>query len=125
MITIGFFNQIDNLPEVVFKPSLKDLEQTKSQNIKITPFDEDNINKYIQYKDTIGVICYSEVEFICVAKCGVKYAIADFNIAKILQKIADNYLYDTKVLAIIDSKEEIAKAAHSEIDGVILRSLLE
>jgi hypothetical protein len=35
-----------------------------------------------------------------------------------VQKIADNYLYDTKVLAKINTIEEIEKAALDEIDGV-------
>jgi len=39
-----------------------------------------------------------------------------------LQKIADNYLWDMKILAIISSEDEIEEIALLEIDGAVVRA---
>ena len=42
-----------------------------------------------------------------------------------IQKIADNYMYDSKNLVIIDSNEEFENITKNEIDGVIYRDLIK
>ena len=44
--------------------------------------------------------------------------------AKIIQKIADNYMFDSKILQIISSDEDIEKIALNEIDGCIYKEVL-
>ena len=124
MITLGFFTEIDNHPKVVFKPSLSGIDQTPAGSIVVTPFDRADMEKYEQYAPVLGLIVYSPTDFIVAAKCGVRYAVASYGLAKLIQKIADNYLYDTRVLALIEEEEEIEQAAMDEIDGVISSHLL-
>lgn len=50
---------------------------------------------------------------------GAKYCISALNVAKSIQQIADDYLFDTKNLVQITSSEMIYEAALSRIDGVI------
>lgn len=47
-----------------------------------------------------------------------------FNLAKTCQNIADSYLFDSKILAIINSEEEIESIALNCIDGAIFLSAL-
>lgn len=54
-----------------------------------------------------------------------KYIIANKSLAKEVQKVADNYMFDTKVLAIIESNEEFEQIALDEIDGVIYKNILD
>lgn len=124
MITLGFFESIDNHPKVLFKPNLTGLDTTPAGSIVLTTFNRADLTTYESYAPVLGIIVYSMTEFIAVAKCGVKYAVAGYGLAKQLQKAADNYLYDTRVLAIIDKEEEIEQAAIDEIDGVILADLI-
>lgn len=124
MITLGFFESIDNHPKLVFKPSLAALDTTPAGSIILTPFNMKDIEAYERYAPVLGIIVYSVKEFVVAAKCGVRYAIATFDLAKTLQKTADNYLYDTKVLMIIENEEEIEHAALNEIDGVIRAELI-
>ena len=42
-----------------------------------------------------------------------------------LQKIAENYLFDAKILALIDFEEEINKMCEIGVDGVIYGSILK
>ena len=48
------------------------------------------------------------------------YLIADKELATQLMPIAQNYLFDTQVLAIIESESEIETMALAGVDGVIL-----
>lgn len=124
MITLGFFESIDNHPDVLFKPNLNGLDETPAGSIVITTFNRDDITRYEAYAPVLGIIVYSLKEFIVAAKCGVAYAIAGYDLAKVLQKAADNYLYDTKVLAIIEEEDAIEQAALDELDGVINATIL-
>ena len=54
----------------------------------------------------------------------VKYIISEKNLSCEIQKIADNYMFDSKNLVIIDSNEEFEQTAISQIDGVIYRELI-
>ncbi len=124
MITLGFFTKLKSHPKVVFKPSLAGIEQTPAGSIVITPFERGDIAAYETYAPVLGLVVYSMTDFIIAAKCGVKYAVASYGLAKSLQQAADHYLYDTRVLALIDEEAEIEQAARDELDGVIAASLL-
>ena len=124
MITLGFFETIDNHPTVIFKPGLTGLDTTPAGSIVITPFNRKEIEAYEAYAPVLGLIVYTLGEFIIAAKCGVQYAVCPYELAPTLQKAADNYLYDTKVLAIVEDEDAIEQAARDELDGVIRADLL-
>ncbi|WP_297812775.1 hypothetical protein [uncultured Helicobacter sp.] len=46
----------------------------------------------------------------------------DINLAKSLQKLAETYLFDAKILLCIQKEEEIEKIAEYGIDGVLFAS---
>jgi hypothetical protein len=56
---------------------------------------------------------------------GAKYMLCEETIALIVQPIAQEYLFDTRVLVPIDNKKEIAKIAKSGIDGVIFTEAID
>lgn len=56
---------------------------------------------------------------------GAKYIVVKPVLAKEIQNLAENYMFDSKVLAIISDASEIEAIAKDEIDGVIYRDLLE
>ena len=49
-----------------------------------------------------------------------KYMVASKSLAKELMPIAQNYLFDTQVLAIIGHDDEIEEMARVNLDGVLL-----
>ncbi|WP_457743662.1 hypothetical protein [Sulfurimonas sp.] len=53
---------------------------------------------------------------------GASYIIVEQNLAKTAQKIAENYLFDAKILAHIDNENEIEELILLGIDGVICPS---
>ena len=50
---------------------------------------------------------------------GTKYIVCEEDAALIIQPIAQEYLFDTRILVLIHDEKEIAKIARSGIDGVI------
>ena len=49
-----------------------------------------------------------------------RYIIVDKEMAKTAQNIAENYLFDAKILVKIESEDEIEEIAILGIDGVLL-----
>ena len=64
-------------------------------------------------------------EAIYASNFNAKYIICENELAKKLQKIADNYMWDSKILTIIKSSDDLEKVAIEEIDGAIYSDLLE
>ena len=50
---------------------------------------------------------------------GAKYIICEEDDALMIQPIATDYMFDTRILVLIHSEKEISKIARSGVDGVI------
>jgi len=50
---------------------------------------------------------------------GAKYIICEEDDALMIQPIAQEYLFDTRILVLIHSEKEISKIARGSVDGVI------
>lgn len=72
-----------------------------------------------------GVLVCSLKEAIYANALNAKYIVCKRDIAKQIQAVAENYMYDAKVLAIIENNDELEAVANDEIDGVIYSTLLE
>ena len=71
-----------------------------------------------------GVIVQNTLEVIYAHNLEAKYIIVPKEIAKQMQELADNYMFDSKILAIISDTKEIAEVAKQHIDGIIYKDLL-
>ncbi len=115
LIPHGAFDYID---------SIMDIEHTQANSTLIFNYDE-NLLVYARKNHLNSAVIVSSIKeaIYCNAlKCD--YIICDKKLMKNIQKVAENYMFDSKVLAIIEDSEEIEKVALSEIDGVIYSSLL-
>lgn len=107
-----------------FVDSILDIEHTQPNSTLIFNYDE-NLLLYTRKNNLNCAIVVSNIkEAIYCNALNAKFVICDKKLAKSIQKVAENYMFDAKVLAIIDDSEEIEKIALSEIDGVIYSSLL-
>lgn len=122
MIIIGDeyipFETIENIK------TIEDIKSTKPNSTLIFNFNKDImvycINNSIEY----GVKVNSIVEIIYANSLEAKYILPNNSILEISQKLADSYMFDSKILATISKIEEIEEIAIKEIDGVIYNSLL-
>ena len=122
MILIG-----DNLiphKEFSFIDSILDIEHTVANSTLIFNYDENLLLFCRKNALSTAIVVSNITEAIYCNALDSKYIICDKKIAKSIQKIAENYMFDAKVLAMIESRDEIEKIALNEIDGVIYTSLL-
>ena len=104
--------------------SIEEIKKTSPASTVLFDFDFDLL-KYTKANDiNSAVLAHSIKEVIYAHNLGAKYIIPRVNILIQSQKIADNYMFDSKILAVIEDSEEIEKIALDEIDGAIYKGLL-
>lgn len=87
-------------------------------DIKLMKYCEENSIEY-------GVIVSSIKESIYANSLDAKYIICEKNISSQLQKLATNYMFDSKVLAKIENDTQIEEVALENIDGAIYKDILK
>ena len=99
---------------------IDDIANTKPNSFVLFDYDID-LMKYC-YKNNIdyGVNIFSIKEAIFANSLGAKFILSPKEFAIILQPIVQNYMFDSKNLAIIKSEDEIEELALKEVDGVII-----
>lgn len=111
--------------EELFKiNSTNDIKNTKANSTVLFTYC-DEISKYcFENEISFAVVVNSIKEAVYSSNLNAKYIIANKELSKELQKIADNYMYDAKILAIIESSDEFEEIAKAQIDGVIYKNLI-
>ncbi|MDD2699129.1 MAG: hypothetical protein PHF17_10040 [Arcobacteraceae bacterium] len=104
---------------------IKDIVHTSS-NTTLLFFYNLDLMEYC-FKNTLpyAVILNSIQEAVFANNLGAKYLITDEHKSKTIQTVAENYMFDSKVLSIIDGIEMIENVAINGIDGVIYKKILE
>ncbi len=85
-------------------------------------FDEKNldiINHAVLNSVKVAVFVKNITETLYASSLGASYIIIEKELAKTTQNIAENYLFDAKILALIEEEEEIEELALLGVDGVI------
>jgi hypothetical protein len=122
MILIG--DKLVPFEDIFFIKNIKEIKNTKANSTVLFDFNEEILIYCYKNELASAVIVNSIKEAIYCNNLNVKYIISEKELAIELQKVADNYMYDSKILAIIDSNEELEQVAKLEIDGIIYRNLI-
>ena len=123
MIIIG--DNFVPFENISFISSIDDIKNTKANSTLIFFYDAELLKYSYENDLSSAVIVTSITEAIYCNSLNAKYIISDKHLAIQLQKIADNYMYDSKNLVIISSNEEFEDVVKDEIDGVIYKDLLK
>jgi hypothetical protein len=104
--------------------SIEEIKNTSSNSTLIFEY-SNNLENFIFCKENnipYGVIINEIKELIFIANLNAKYAFT-YNLekAKIFQKIAENYLLDTKIIFLASSLDEIENLVQYQIDGIKLK----
>ncbi|MDX9900267.1 MAG: hypothetical protein RBT22_02110 [Aliarcobacter sp.] len=122
MIIIG--DKLVPFEEVIYIKNIENIKNTKANSTIIFDYDEKTLEYSYKNNLSSAVVVSSIKEAIYCNSLNVKYIISEKNLACEIQKIADNYMYDSKNLVIINSNEEFEQTAIAQIDGVIYRELI-
>jgi uncharacterized protein YaiL (DUF2058 family) len=99
--------------------TIEDISFTQPNSTIIFNFNF-KILKYTQQNDINSAVIVNTIkDVIYVHNLDAKYIVVNKNIAKQVQKIADNYMFDSKILVAIQDENELEQMAIDEIDGVI------
>ncbi|MAC82588.1 hypothetical protein [Arcobacter roscoffensis] len=104
---------------------INEIENTKSNSTLSFGYNEDLLKYTYENELNSAVKVNSIKEAIYANALNAKYILAQKSLAKQIQKVAENYMFDSKVLAIIESNEELEEIATFEIDGIIYNSIIE
>lgn len=122
MILIGDklvpFEKIEKISKI------EDIIKTSSNCTLLFDFKEEILTYCSQNNLFYAVLVSNIKEAIYANSLSAKYIICPKDLACKLQKIADNYMFDSRILSIIKSNDELEDIALNEIDGVIYSNLL-
>lgn len=102
--------------------SIEAILSTPPSSILYIEFDENNLDliSYAMMNNMpFAIYASSAKEIVYASTFQASYIIVDKNIAKLAQEIADNYLFDAKILTLINDEEDIEDMAMLGVDGVI------
>ena len=111
--------------QISFIANIEQINSTKANSTILFTYDESVLKYAYENELPSAVIVKSIKDAIYCNNLNVKYIISEKPLAKEIQKIADNYMFDSKNIAIIDSNDEFEEVAISEIDGIIYRNLIK
>jgi len=111
----------ENLSEI---QKVEDIMATKPNSTLLFEYNIDLI-KYC-HDNALGfaVLTNDIKEVIYTSQFETKYIICNKDIVESVQKIAENYMFDAKILVIIENSDEIVWVAQNEIDGAIYKHLI-
>ena len=104
--------------------NIDDIKNTKPNSIIVFNYDIELL-KYCYNNNIQNAILISNIkDAIFCNSLNWVYIIVEDNIAKKIQNIAINYMFDSKILQIISNDEQIEQVAINEIDGCIYKEIV-
>ena len=115
-----------NLPyeNIFFVSSIEEIVNTKANSTLLFFYNLELLKYSYENELSSAVIVTSIKDAIYSNNLNAKYIISENDLATQIQKIADNYMYDSKNLVIINSNEEFEQIAKAQIDGAIFKELI-
>ena len=98
------------------------IKRTPPSSTIYLDFSEDNLDiiKHANLNEIEMVLKISNITELMYASClGAKYIVVPKESLKTAQDIAENYLFDAKILAMLEDESEIQEMAIIGVDGVI------
>jgi hypothetical protein len=105
--------------------NIEDIKKTAPNSTVLFDFDNQKVLEYCKVHDISFALYVDSITKACISNAlRAKYIVADYELSKKVQTIATEYLFDTKVLLIIEEEIQIELAAESSIDGVIFKDAI-
>lgn len=123
MILIG--DKLVPFENISFISNVEDIKSTKANSTLLFNYKEELLAYCNKNELSSAIIVNTIKEAIYCNNLNAKYIISEKDLAVEIQKIADNYMYDSKILTIINSNEDFEEIAKNEIDGIIYRNLIK
>ncbi|MCK4874895.1 MAG: hypothetical protein KAS26_03515 [Sulfurimonas sp.] len=107
--------------------SIDAIKNTPPSSIILVDFDEENldiINHIRANSIPLAIQVQDITQIVYASSFDAKYIILSKELAKTAQNLADNYLFDAKILVHIENENEIEELALLGVDGVIFSNAI-
>ncbi len=107
--------------------SIEAISNTPPSSTVFLPFDENNldiINHLITNHIDFALEIQTISQAIYASSFGAKFIIIPKELASTIQNIANNYLFDSKILIILENENEIEEMAILGVDGVVFSNAI-
>ncbi len=101
--------------------STEEIAATPAGSVALIPYDLELLRYCSDNNVRTAVHITEAAQSVYANALGAGFLLCDLELAKKVQKIAETYLFDSKVIAVIDERL-IEKAIEAGIDGVLLRN---
>lgn len=108
-------------------PNIDSIKNTPPSSVIYLEFSEENLDiveHASQNQIEFALSIKNITELMYASAVGAKYILVSHEMAKTAQNIAENYLFDAKILVNIDSNDEIEEIALLGCDGVIFSNAI-
>ena len=122
MIIIG--DEYIPYENIVAIDDIKDIKSTKPNSTVLFNFNKDMMRYCMQNDINYAVLINTITQSIYANSLNARYILPSDKLLKIVQKIAENYMFDSKILATILNEQSIESIALDSIDGVIFKRLI-
>ncbi len=102
--------------------SIEDIQKSKADDIVLLEplVDSHTYAQHCQENSISFAVVVNTLDDALFANAlGAKYIICEEDTALMIQPVAQEYLFDTRILVLIHSEKEISKIARGGVDGVI------
>lgn len=114
-------------PPLIRTNKIEEIHNTPPGSIIVSAFSDKLIEFYrFLHSNNVefAIECTSIKEAIFAENLKAAYIIAPKSLSFTLQPIADGYLFDAKILALIENEEEIEEIAQKHIDGILFKEAI-
>ena len=122
MIILG--DDLVPFEETSFIKEIENIKNTKANSTILFDFNENFLKYSYENNLFVGVIVHTLKEALYSNALHAKYIICDKPLDKTIQDVAENYMFDSKILTIIEASDELEIVAIDKIDGAIYKNLL-
>lgn len=123
MIIIG--HHLINFNNFYQVNTIEDIKNCVPNSIVLFDFNSEEMLKYTIEENVLFALHVKNIKEACIANAlKANYIVINENIAKDIQQIATEYLFDTKILLKIQNDAQIEFAAKNSIDGVIYENAI-
>lgn len=108
-------------------PNIDAINNTPPNSAIFLEFDEENIEtiEYLQKNELCFCLSIKNItHLIYASSLGASYIIVQKELVKSAQDIANNYLFDAKILVAIEDENDIEELALIGVDGVIFSNAI-
>ena len=105
---------------------IEDIKKTRPNSTVLIDFIDKELVQYTKKQNIPLALHVKSIKEACLANAlGAKYIVVEDTISQDIQKVATEYLFDSKILLHVEDEKGIEIAAKNYIDGVVLQNAIK